>query len=205
MTETHTLQVWPSGRGYEYRGDPNGPAEQRQLRIHDYNARTRTRWRKGKLGEWREIVISRRAEMYQRNEILGCDSCLVDDLVKAAAAGETSGDLGDGFGDGEIHNMYPDPSEWDAAQCRGWLEGHGTGDTAEWGLDIEVVRDNIRDNAEPAEVYEWWRITSWLCTQLHEIGEVTIDNGYGCWWGRCCTGQGYLMDGTLQRVAARFD
>ena len=54
-------------------------------------------------------------------------------------------------------------------------------------------------------MYEWWRVSSWLCEQLHAIGEVTIDNDYGYWWGRTCTGQGWIMDGVLQRVAARFE
>ena len=31
--ETHTIQTWPSGQGFDYRGDPNGPADQRQLRT----------------------------------------------------------------------------------------------------------------------------------------------------------------------------
>ncbi len=65
-----------------------------------------------------------------------------------------------------------------------------------------VCRDYAQDN--PAEVFEWWRVSSWLCDKLKDIGEVVIDNGYGHWWGRTCTGQGFLMDGTLQRVAAQF-
>lgn len=72
------------------------------------------------------------------------------------------------------------------------------------GLDTwrEACRDHAQDN--PAEVFEWWRVSSWLCGQLDAIGEVTIDNGYGHWWGRTCTGQGFIMDGTLQQVAAQF-
>lgn len=65
-----------------------------------------------------------------------------------------------------------------------------------------VCRDYAQDN--PADVYEWWRVSSWLCDKLRDIGEVVIDNGYGHWWGRTCTGQGLIMDGTLQKVAAQF-
>jgi len=36
---------------------------------------------------------------------------------------------------------------------------------------------------------------------LDAIGEPTIDNEYGYWWGRTCCGQGLIMDGTLQRIA----
>lgn len=71
---------------------------------------------------------------------------------------------------------------------------------------LRELRDACREHAQdnPAEVYEWWRVSSWLCDKLHEIGEVTIDNGYGHWWGRTCTGQAYIMDGTLQQIAAQF-
>lgn len=72
------------------------------------------------------------------------------------------------------------------------------------GLDDwrEAAREHAQEN--PAEVYEWWRVSDWLCRQLAQHGEVTIDNGYGHWWGRCCTGQGLIMDGVLQRIAASF-
>lgn len=54
-------------------------------------------------------------------------------------------------------------------------------------------------------MYEWWRVTEWLARQLKGIGEVVLDNNFGTWWGRTCIGQGLIMDGTLQRVAATFD
>lgn len=70
------------------------------------------------------------------------------------------------------------------------------------GLDEwrEAVQDNASEH--PAEVYEWWRIDPWLAGKLKEIGEVVLDNAYGEWWGRTCCGQGLIMDGTLQKVAA---
>lgn len=85
-------------------------------------------------------------------------------------------------------------------------EGYTEGDKY-WDQYVEEqtqeLRDGVREYSQdhPAEVYEWWRVSQWLCDQLHAIGEVTIDNGYGCWWGRTCTGQGMIMDGTLQAVA----
>jgi hypothetical protein len=69
---------------------------------------------------------------------------------------------------------------------------------------IEDWREAVRDNAEDEEVLEWWLVSSWLCDKLRDIGEVVIDNGYGHWWGRTCTGQQLIMDGTLQRIAAQF-
>lgn len=66
----------------------------------------------------------------------------------------------------------------------------------------DACREIAQDN--PADVMEWWRVSSWLCRALRESGEVIIDNDYGCWWGRACTGQGYIMDGTLQEIAQRY-
>lgn len=68
---------------------------------------------------------------------------------------------------------------------------------------LDAWRQAVSDCAEPAEPYEWWRVSGWLCRQLRDIGEVVIDNDYGYWWGRTCTGQAMIMDGTLQAVARR--
>jgi hypothetical protein len=71
---------------------------------------------------------------------------------------------------------------------------------------LEDYRDAVRDNScdHQAEIYEWWRVNEWLAKKLIEAGECVLDNDYGYWWGRCCTGQGMIMDGTFQRIAARF-
>lgn len=67
---------------------------------------------------------------------------------------------------------------------------------------IDEWREAVRDNAEPAEVYEWYRVSSYLAKLLGEQGEVILSNSYGDWWGRTCTGQALIMDGTLQQAAA---
>ncbi len=75
-------------------------------------------------------------------------------------------------------------------------------DAGDWG-DVDTWQDAVRDSdPEPAEVFEWWRVSPMLCNQLRDIGRVVLDNDYGYWWGRTCTGQGLLMDGVLQEVAA---
>jgi hypothetical protein len=66
---------------------------------------------------------------------------------------------------------------------------------------LDDWREAVRDHAEDAEIYEWWRVTSWFAGQLDAVGECVLDNAYGTWWGRCTTGQAYIMDGVLQRVA----
>ncbi len=212
-SETRTIQTWPSGISYEYHGRPeDGPTDHRSLRILARNGGKQSRWRRGAADEWTKIIHSLRAERYSDVEIYCCDSSLVDNLLKQA---HEPNDLGPAFTHDAIRNLYPDPGAWDAEACREWLTDHGhespplqrLGDSPQIDeeADEEVCRTEVRDHAEPAEVYEWWRVSEWLCRQLHAIGEVTIDNDYGHWWGRCCTGQGYLMDGVLQRVAAQFD
>lgn len=215
-TDTKTLQVWPGGQSYTYQGDPEGPANQKRVRD-GYKAGAR--WRKGTKQEWRAIRIELRAEIYGDRDIQGCDSGLVDELIKAANSGELRGDLAEGFGYEEIRGLYADPSDWDADRCREYANENGIdlpaidGDDPDAETDdgprgwLTEARDACQEYAQdnPAEVYEWWRVSSWLCNQLAAIGEVTIDNGYGQWWGRTCTGQGWIMDGTLQRIAASFE
>ena len=56
--QTRTIQTWPGGASYEYRGDPDGPAEQKRLRKgHDRAAK----WRKGTAEEWTTIRTALRA------------------------------------------------------------------------------------------------------------------------------------------------
>jgi len=56
---------------------------------------------------------------------------------------------------------------------------------------------------EAKDIYEYWRISSMLAERLLSIGEPILRNDYGCWWGRTCTGQAILMDGTLQRAVLK--
>lgn len=228
-TETHSIQTWPGGEGYTYRGDPYGPPARRALRVTQHNGADQLAWRKGTAAEWRTIRIALRAEGYQRHEVLCCDSALVGDLLQLG--GEGGGDLARAFDADAMRNVYADPSDWDADQCREYAEDHGidlpegeacaehaTREAAcpacqETDEDdsprgwLTEARDACREYAQdhPAEVYEWWRVSSWLCDQLDAIGEVTIDNDYGTWWGRCTTGQRLIMDGVLQQVAAQYE
>lgn len=113
-----------------------------------------------------------------------------------------------------------DPQDMDRETCVELLESVGIecpeSDTLETlraavesNIDDETLdglddwREAVRDNSEPQEIYEWWRCSRWLSEQLLAIGEPIIDNDYGYWWGRTCTGQAIMMDPTLKQVAAR--
>lgn len=254
---THTIQLWPDGRSVEYYGDSaDGEYNQaggftarrpgrRGLRFYDPNGGQRARFSRGTPADWREIRIARRAQHYQEQEIYHVDSSLVGDLIKlngASCDGEIR-DLRDAFEYDQIENLYVDPSDWDAEQCREYASDqgidlpddpeiecpgcHGASLTppcvtcANRGALIDPnaaeddsahgwlteAREACREHAQenPAEVYEWYRVSAWLCARLREIGEVVIDNGYGEWWGRCATGQALIMDGVLQRIARGQD
>jgi hypothetical protein len=189
--ETRSMQVWPRGTCYVIGGNSHDVKTRRLKNAHSDKPQ---RWRRGTTQEWRQVRIEELAEMYADRDVLACQSSLVDDLVKACF---------EGFQVDNIENFYPDASEWEIAQCREYLTDHGHG-TPNDNDDVDAWRDAVRDNAEPAEVFEWWLVSSWLCDQLKKIGETVIDNGQGRWWGRTCTGQGFIMDGILQRVAASF-
>lgn len=237
---THTIQAWPRGTGYEYVGDPwsSHREDGDQLRVRKYNGEDQEKWRAGTPEEWSELRIAVRAERYVECEVLKCDSSLVGDLLQHGA--ECShGDLQDEWTYENVTGLYPDPEAWDAAACREWLaergieaditdppriacENHAGLDNVDGVLGrceadgggceldddntdyCEELRDAIRDNAEGVEVYEWWAISEWLAGELTTSGEPVLENNYGYWWGRTCTGQAMIMDGTLQTIARRL-
>jgi hypothetical protein len=63
----------------------------------------------------------------------------------------------------------------------------------------DIANDFASDN--PNEAYEWWHVSPWLVSKLRGLGEIVIDSEFGQWWGRGCTGQSILADGTLQTIA----
>ncbi|KKN52714.1 hypothetical protein LCGC14_0609950 [marine sediment metagenome] len=170
-------------------------------------------WRQGCAEEWAEILASLRAEWYLERDVLKCDSMLVTDLIQATTHLDM-GEVGHEWEYDRISNLYPDPSAWDAVQCCDWLDDHRInhptnvprlGDSPQVDEDAHavVLREHVQNNAEPAEIMEWWAVTEWLAGELTAIGQPVLDNAYGYWWGRCTTGQAINMDGTLQEVARR--
>lgn len=139
-----------------------------------------------------------------RNNVLGCQSSLVTDLLGAGLSIGT--DLGKAFGIDEIEGLYPDPSDWSAEQCREYIEDEISSSEAFEDDDeherLEAMREYIQQNAEAAEVFEWWLVADkWVADKLRQVGEVILDNGYGIWWGRTCTGQSISLDPTFYEIA----
>mgnify|MGYP003648398895 CR=1 FL=1 len=208
---THTIQVWPSGTSYEYTGDPFSGAPWRTRPSGERDERANP-WSDAHClgGRWVEIRTELRAQRIQDRDIFKNDSLLVGDMLGASA------DLPEHFFEeweiGNVNNLYPDPSEWDSERCGDWLSDHGidwigsgkhVSSTA--SLDADELRELVNDHAEPVEIYEWWAVTDWLAQKLNAINEPVLSNAYGHWWGRTCSGQAMIMDGTLQQIAAAIE
>jgi hypothetical protein len=50
------------------------------------------------------------------------------------------------------------------------------------------------------ETYEWWVVTRYVSQRLAEFGEPILDNDFGTWWGRTCTGQSICLDHVIGRL-----
>ena len=67
--------------------------------------------------------------------------------------------------------------------------------------DQELI-DEARNNGEDMnEIFEWYLVSDWFLERLREINEPIIDNDYGEYWGRCCTGQSIYLDHNIQKLA----
>ena len=70
---------------------------------------------------------------------------------------------------------------------------------------IDDLDNGFDKNNMPIEIYEWWLISEFLADQLRDIGEPILSNEHGVWWGRSCTGQAIILDGTIQRIVTKID
>lgn len=66
--------------------------------------------------------------------------------------------------------------------------------------ETDQVKQYIRENADPREVYEWWAIDSWLGKKLTDRGHIVLDLGFMTVWGREGTGQAIKMDYDIQQI-----
>ena len=66
-------------------------------------------------------------------------------------------------------------------------------------ITSDMLDDFRYDN--PQEILEWYLVSDWFLDRLREINEPIIDNDYGEYWGRCCTGQSICLDYNIQELA----
>ena len=146
--------------------------------------------------------IEERAQALLDHDVLCCASALVDGLLLLETdilTHDTTKAIASAFSWEEVENLYSDPSAWPLDRCREYIEDNGG--TVPDSEDVDEWRDAVTECSIPAEVLEWWRVTKQLADELLHIGEPVLRNEYGAWWGRTCSRQAIMADGTLQDVA----
>ena len=69
-------------------------------------------------------------------------------------------------------------------------------------MSEQEIIDDVRDHGEDMnEIFEWYLVSDWFLERLREINEPIIDNVFGEYWGRCCTGQAICLDHNIQELA----
>ena len=100
----------------------------------------------------------------------------------------------EGFYYDDIENLYMTDKEI--------LENMGSYDE---DVPDQLFIDEVRDNGEDInEIFEWYLISDWFLDRLRGIKEPIIDNDYGEYWGRCCTGQSIYLDHNMQELAFEY-
>lgn len=56
------------------------------------------------------------------------------------------------------------------------------------------------EDADVANVLEWWLIPGDLSLALKDQGECILDNDFGTWWGRTTSGQSPYMDSAIKDI-----
>ena len=106
--------------------------------------------------------VDERADRLIEREVLACQSGLVDELLKQETLG---------FDYGSIVGLYPDPTDWGEGDCEDWLGERAIEYPSSEEDDdrLDELRDLVRDNAEPEEIYEWWLVTQWMADKLRDV------------------------------------
>lgn len=193
MTLLHeSVQCFPSGRMYELQADL-------VRESHDAQFRTPT------AAERHEIAINRSAARYLDVEVWANQTSLIMALLQSGAVEGVDWD--------HVSSPYPDPSDWDAQRCLDFALERGIPlpimaspddavDESPGGW-LDAARIACGSEPDGVDIYEWWLVSPWLALRLREQDQPVLDTDYGAWWGRTCTGQGILLDGTLQAIAAQ--
>lgn len=108
------------------------------------------------------------------DQVFCCQSSLVEEALKQ-----------DWFQFNDISNLYE--------TCK------DSGET----LCLDCKRHDGCSQEELKEVFEWYAVSTWLGKELIKRGAVVLDNDYGVWYGRECTGQAMSMDNSELKDIAK--
>ena len=71
----------------------------------------------------------------------------------------------------------------------------------DFGDDIrEYAREQVAQEQEPSEIYEWWLVSDWLLKKLYDLGEPVLNIDSESWWGRTTTGQAISLDYVIEQI-----
>lgn len=74
--------------------------------------------------------------------------------------------------------------------------------------ELCVLEDvyNLYDmNNEIKDIFEWWAVSEQLADLLRHHHQPVLSNEFGVWWGRTCTGQSIILDGTIQKIVGKIE
>lgn len=67
---------------------------------------------------------------------------------------------------------------------------------------LEDEQEELENDTAPAEIFEWWRVSSFLADKLNEYGYCILD---GDIWGRTTTGQAILLDYVITLICSDME
>jgi len=142
-----------------------------------------------------------------------CQSCLVDEMLKKDVFSyediqQQEKDLFDSWRDMDLciceellNEVGLDPTwstqDWDCIES-----SCDDQDKTREFMDLErAVKEKQQELRDEREIFEWWACGSkWIADRLLDHGECVLDNDYGYWWGRQCTGQAIKLDRTFWEI-----
>lgn len=164
-----------------------------------YKVKTMTKFKEHKTQYGFKQEINDFADKIINNDIIVCHTSLINDLMHEKGWLEETANLY--LSDETLKENY---SIEYADFLRELLDESETLDEANLTQEMEAM-DKLRDWAQyngydVQEPLEWYQVTRWLHDKLEALGQPTLDVEYGYFWGRTCSGQHILLDGTIQKI-----
>lgn len=135
------------------------------------------------------------AEKYIQRDILGCQSGLVDSLIKLNSTLPSNDHYLEEYTYEQVENL--------SMSDEVLLAYHGYEHHSDLAKS-EFIENARNDGSDIQEIFEWWLVSKWLATELSKQGEPILTTAYGSYWGRTCTGQSIILDGTIQEIAKKY-
>ena len=135
------------------------------------------------------------AEKYIQRDILACQSGLVDSLIKLNSELPNNDHYIEEYSYENVENL-----SMNNEALLSYYDYENYSDLAK----EEFIENARNDGSDIQEIFEWWLVSNWLATQLLKQGEPILTTAYGSYWGRTCTGQSIILDGTIQKIAEKY-